>query len=412
MRLFLSLLSLLLFFGNAAFAQPDSRRAELKDSLAAAKDKKLIVSVLPFVSSGPTTGFLYGISASLAKYFGPVSTTHLSTAAFGAIRTAKNQTFFTFKSTVFSKDDDWYLMGDWRYLNHDIPNWGLGTGPSSQKLASSTGFNYTDDMWSTPISVNQQIAYTHIRFHETVMKRVKQSSFFVGAGYKLDIHNDINDKILDLNAQPPVITSHYAYSIANGFDPERYALSSITIDAVYDTRDNSANAYTGRYANISERISPELLGSSKSSSSLWLEYRDYLSLSKVNPRHLLAFWAYGHFLTSGTPGYLDLAASGFDQYSRSARPYTQGRFRGQNLVYAETEYRFPIINRCGGVLFLNGSTASNKDANINLFDYVDPGYGFGLRWMLNKKSRTNVTIEYGFGKYGATGLIFNLGETF
>jgi len=401
----------MLFICNDTYGQSDSGKPGTKDSLANAKERKLIISVLPFVSSGPTTGFLYGVSASLAKYFGPTATTHLSTAAFGAIRTAKNQTFFTFKSTVFTKDDDWYLMGDWRYLNHDIPNWGLGTGPSSQKLASN-GFNYSDDMWSAPISANQQIAYTHIRFHETVMKRIKRSAFFVGAGYRLDIHKDINDQILDLNAQPPVITSHYAYSVSNGFDPERYALSSISIDAVYDTRDNSANAYTGRYANISERISPELLGSSKSSSSLWLEYRDYLSLSAANPRHLIAFWTYGSFLTSGTPGYLDLAASGFDQYSRSARPYTQGRFRGQNLVYAETEYRFPIVNRWGGVLFLNGSTASNKDANIRLFDYVDPGYGLGLRWMVNRKSRTNVTIEYGFGKYGATALVFNLGETF
>ena len=62
--------------------------------------------------------------------------------------------------------------------------------------------------------------------------------------------------------------------------------------------------------------------------------------------------------------YLILPALSYDQRGRSGRGYTQGRFRGTNLVYSEAEYRFPI-SACGGIIggvvFANLTTASNTD---------------------------------------------------
>jgi hypothetical protein len=406
--------TVLLLISFTYSAQTDSTKlvTSKNDSIQTKDPKKLMVSALPVISSGPTTGFMFGATASLAKYMGDSDKTHMSMASFGIIYTLKKQLFITFKSTVYLKNDSWLLQGDWRYLKNILPNWGLGTGPQSAKLASSNGFEYSDNMWSNPIVKNQELGFNHIRFHEVVMKQIKNSHVFIGGGYRLDIHQKIKDNTLRLDTVPPTITAHYAYSTANGFNPERYVLSSLSIDATYDTRDVSSNPYKGRYANASFRFSPTFLGSSKNSSNLWVEYRDYVSLSNKNPRHLIGFWAFGQFETSGKHGYLDLPATGFDQYSRSARPYTQGRFRGQNLVYLETECRFPIWRSWGGVVYVNGSTVSNHDADINLFTYLDPGYGVGLRWMMNKKARTNICIEYGFGKYGASGFMLNLTETF
>ncbi|WP_276371924.1 BamA/TamA family outer membrane protein [Chryseolinea sp. H1M3-3] len=148
---------------------------------------------------------------------------------------------------------------------------------------------------------------------------------------------------------------------------------------------------------------------------LWLEYRDYLHLSKNRPRHLVGFWTYGWFVTSGKVPYLDLPALGWDQFGRSGRAYTQGRFRGQNLIYNELEYRVPlqkVKDTWGMVVFVNGTTASNTDANIKLFDYYDVGYGAGLRVMINKKSRVNLSIDYAFGHYGAQGFYLGLNEVF
>ena len=112
---------------------------------------------------------------------------------------------------------------------------------------------------------------------------------------------------------------------------------------------------------------------------------------------------------------MDLPAVGWDQFGRSARAYTQGRFRGQDLIYTELEYRFPLQKKkemFGGVVFINGTTATNRDANINLYEYFDIAYGLGLRVMVIKKSRANLTIDYAWGKYGAQGFYFGLNEAF
>ena len=84
-------------------------------------------------------------------------------------------------------------------------------------------------------------------------------------------------------------------------------------------------------------------------------------------------------------------------------------------MYFETEYRFPLQKnkeRFGGVVFVNATTANNKDANINLFEYMDTAYGVGLRVMINMRSRANLNLDYAWGKYGAQGFYFGLNEVF
>jgi outer membrane protein assembly factor BamA len=113
--------------------------------------------------------------------------------------------------------------------------------------------------------------------------------------------------------------------------------------------------------------------------------------------------------------YLDLPAIGWDQFSRSGRGYVQGRFRGEDFAYGEVEYRFPLQRKketLGGVLFVNATSVSGREADINLFEYVNVGYGVGFRVMLDKRARTNFVIDYGLGQYGSNGFYVTLNETF
>jgi outer membrane protein assembly factor BamA len=109
-----------------------------------------------------------------------------------------------------------------------------------------------------------------------------------------------------------------------------------------------------------------------------------------------------------------LPATAYDQRGRSARGYVQGRFRGSNYLYGEAEYRFPI-SRCsgvlGGVVFVNATTADNKAKSLELFEAVRAGYGFGLRVMADKSSRTNFAVDLGFGKQ-SFGFYLAASETF
>ena len=295
---------------------------------------------LPALAVNPTFGFLYGVAASTSMFVGEPSNTRMSTSLGTLTYSTKKQFMFTFKTNVYLPNDNWILLGDWRYFNTSQPTYGLGTGPQSVKLAGQS-IEYQDGMFTKPIDDAQMMEFQYIRFHETVLKKIKKY-MYVGVGYHFDYHYNINDNLLDLDTtggKEPIITSHYAYTKKNEFDLEKYTLSGLSLNAMYDSRDNAATPYDGMYALMTFRYNPTFLGSSQSSSSLWVEFREYLKLTKqAQPSHLLAFWIYGNFQTSGHMPYLDLPALGWDQFGRSGRAYTQGRFRGENVMYSEMEY--------------------------------------------------------------------------
>ena len=416
------LLFFLLAYTTVIFAQNNSEQADSAKVAGKSKKKKkdstprkgkVYFTPLPAIAYNPTTGFLYGVAASTSMFLGDPIDTRMSTSLGSLTYSTKKQLMFTFKSYVYTSGDKWILLGDWRVFDSSQPTYGLGTGPESAKLTSK-GIEYDEGMFSEPIPERQMMKFKYIRFHETALKKSAED-FYMGIGYHLDYHFGIDDELLKL---PDTITSHYAYSVANGFDPEKYLLSGLSLNFIYDSRDNAANPYDGRYAFIAYRYNPEFLGSSKSSSSLWVEYRDYFHVSKKRKRNLIALWTYGNFQTSGVLPYMDLPALGWDQFGRSGRGYTQGRFRGQNLVYAELEYRFFIAgfnfnpDFLGGVLFVNATTASNSYSDIKLFEYIDPAFGIGLRIMVQKSSRVNLAVDYAWGMYGSNGFFFNINETF
>ena len=410
-------ISLLLLLGiTALFAQS-------KDSLKTKNTPQkgdVFFSPLPVIAVNPTFGVMYGLAASTSMFMGDPSNTRMSTSLGTFTYSTKKQLMFTFKTNVYLSQDNWILLGDWRYFNTSQPTYGLGTGPQSTKNAG-TGYEYQDGMFSKPIPDAQLMKFKYIRFHETALKKIRDN-LYVGIGYHFDYHYDISEDLLQTDTtggQTPTYTSHFLYSTEHGFNPGKYTLSGLSFNAMWDSRDNAATPYKGRYALITYRYNPTFLGSDQNSSSLWLEYRDYFNLSKKQqPGHLLAFWIYGSFQTSGNLPYLDLPALGWDQFGRSGRAYTQGRFRGENLMYSELEYRVHILGTkknpdfMGAVAFVNVTTASNKATNIDLFQYIEPGYGVGLRFMMNKTSRTNITLDYAWGAYGAQGLFLNVNETF
>ena len=361
------------------------------DSLSSSQsDRKVNLLLLPVLGSNPATGLMFGVAPSANWLMGPRETTSISNATSSILYTTKNQFIATLKSSILLKDDRWSLIGDYRFFITSQPTFGLGTGPQSSKLVGGDlGIEYDDGLFSQGINDPQFMEFNFFRFHETVMMRISDTRFFTGIGYHLDIHSKINDQLLDLDTIPPAITSHFAYSTSYGFDPTRYITSGISLNASYDTRDNTLTPYEGKYIFLNLRVNPTWLGSTKSSTTLWTEYREYFSLSKKRESNILALWLYGNFQIGGTLPYLDLPALGWDQYGRSGRAYPQGRFRGQHLLYGELEWRFPLQRekeKWSGAVFINATTASNNDANIKLFSYVNPGIGCGVRYTLDTRT--------------------------
>jgi outer membrane protein assembly factor BamA len=241
-----------------------------------------------------------------------------------------------------------------------------------------------------------------------------KKNMYLGFGYHLDGYSKIKDERLRLNPGDTLITSHYGYSKKYGFSTEKYYSSSLHASFVIDTRDNMIMPYKGYFLSLGWRGDLKFLGSAKNASMLNTEWRSYHNLSPRNPAHLIGFWFIGEFSPEGQFPYMTLPATAYDQRSRSARGYTQGRFRGNNYTYGEAEYRFPI-SKCGGiwsgVAFLNATSANNPIQKLALFESIQPGYGLGLRIMLDKATRTNLSLDYGFGKK-SSGFYLAVSETF
>ena len=399
-----------MFAITTSFAQDSS--STKKD---APKSGDIYFSPVPVIGANPAFGFIYGAGAATSWYMGNPKTTKLSSSLAGIAFTTKSQTILTLKSTVFTADNDYIFIGDWRYLNSSQPTWGLGTGPQSAKL-SSAGHEFDDGSLTEGIDDAQMLKFKFIRFYETALKKISDG-LYVGIGLHVDIFSDIEDQLLDLDADTAVVTSYYAYTEFNGFAQDKSTLIGLSLNGMLDTRDNINNPYKGRYAFASIKYNPTFLGSDQNSSSLWLEYRDYFNITPDN-HNIIAVWTWGNFTTSGAQPYMSLPAIGWDQYAKSGEPYAQGRFRGHNMMFAAIEYRKHLIDvnfwphSIGMILYANATTADGGKNGVDLFEYINPGGGVGLRLNLSKKSRTNLGIDYGWGSYGTTGFFLRLNENF
>ena len=366
----------------------------------------LLPAVLPAIGYNPAQGLLFGATGTLGMFLGPAATTTISSVQAVALYSTQSQLTLQMSSTVMTSGNDWELVGDWRFLLFNQQTYGLGTGPQAM---SATG-------------VRQDFDY--VRFHETVYRRLV-GDLYAGVGYKFDRYYAISEPGEDLGAAPPVVGPNRAYSQAFGFDPSAYALSGLTLAALYDSRDSTINPYRGLYGSVGFTVHPTWLGSSQASTGLEAQFRTYLPLGNAVPRDVVAIWLYYRGVTSGTAPYLTLPAVAWDQKNRTGRGYVQGRWRGTQELYGEVEWRFRITSSglLGGVVFLNaqsyaspafqasGPGWSYASDTVGLMQFVRPAGGVGLRFMMNRDSRSNVAVDVAVGE-SSFGVWFNAGEYF
>jgi hypothetical protein len=370
--------------------------------LAQPKPFDFYPSIIPAIGYNPALGFLIGVVSKAGMLLGDPGDTTMSSASLLVLLTSNKQLVLQLGSTILTSRDEWLLIGDWRFLLYNQETYGLSTGTP----LTSTSFSISGWGSTTPIDGGQPMKFDLLRFHQVALRKV-WGNVYVGAGIRLDRYFAIVDESLDLAATSPVVTSHYAYSTYYGFNPGEYTLSGVTVNAVYDSRDSTINAYRGVYAQLACGGFPTWLGSSQGSTMVGVDFRAYLGLSEAVPRNVLAFWLLASGVTSGVQPYLTLPSVGWDAAGTTGRGYVQGRFRGPAGVYAEAEWRFRITDDglLGGAVFANAETFTRpafsystlNEPAVNLFQYVKPAAGFGARVMMSKQSRTNLRVDFAWG---------------
>ena len=336
-------------------------------------------SVIPALGYTLETEFVVSLTGNVA--FRTDSLTHISTISTNIGYTQNRQFTFPIESEIWTKNNEYSLVGDYRFYKYPQSTYGLGTNAN--------------------IKNEDPMDYIYFRFHEIVLKNIV-GNFFAGGGYIVDYH-------VGVTHQGPVNGAASDYS---AYGPQAKTISSgVSFQLLYDTRENSIYPDDGSYASLQFRDNRTFFGSSSNWRSLIIDLRKYFKFPEGTD-NVLALWSYDWLTLTGKPPYLDLPATGWDPYASTGRGYIQGRFRGAQEVYAEAEYRFKITRNglFGGVVF--GNAQSFSGAPGTPLQSIQPGYGTGLRIKLNKLSKTNIDIDYGFGRQGSRGLFINVGELF
>ena len=347
--------------------------------------------VAPTIASKPSTGLSAGLNTNLAFYSGDEKTTHISSLSGGLRVSQKKQVLSGVRINMFTADDRWFIQGDNRLSWTSQTTYGLGAD-------------------TIPLGIGtENLKYNALKVYETAYHHVG-NHFFAGVGLNVSTHANIRpgDGVLSSFDQ----SAYAAYNERHGFDDQQQTSGGASLGLLYDSRDNGINAQRGWLASAAVRTFFDgFLGGDSTWQQITVDVRTYRALTH-DGRQRLAFWFMSDNVVSGTAPYLDLPATGSD--GRSARGYTDGRYRGQHLVYGEMEYRTTLTSNglLGAVAFLNTTSVDDVDAGKKLFDDFAPAAGFGLRVLLNKHSRTNLTADYGWGKDGSRGLYLGIQEAF
>jgi hypothetical protein len=347
------------------------------------------VAFAPSIGSKPSTGLNAGISGNVAFFRGDPQTTHISSLTAGLKISVKDQTLGGIRFSMFTRDDRWFLQGDNRLQWTSLDTYALGA--------------------TAPQADAENAKFDLFRFYDTAYRNVRPG-LFVGLGLNVSAHSNIRPGAGTLPAWDQ--SAYVAYTEKHGFAADRQTSSGASVAVLYDTRDNAINAERGVLASASYRTYfSGFLGGDSTWQELNLDARTYRKLTR-DGRNKLAFWFLGDLVTGGTAPYLDLPATATPE--RSARGYGEGRYRGEHLLYGEMEYRGTLTKSglVGFVAFLNTTTVDNTETGEKLFEAYAPGAGFGLRLLLNKRSRTNLCTDYGWGKDGSRGFYLAIQEAF
>lgn len=351
------------------------------DTTSNTKISKTDWAILPIAGYTTNNGFVGSLAFSIGiQNQNPlIAKPKISSILTNINYTSYRQTIIPLQANIWSKNENYNYNVDWKYVDYPSYIW---------------GFKETENP-ETGMLIN----FSSIKLHQSILKRVYKN-WYLGAGYYFDSFWNVYPK----EELSPTENKHF-----NEMLNKKSTSSSLVFRVMYDSRENQINSKQGSYLSATLRNSAKAYGSNENWNSLSIDYRKYVNFPR-NSQNTLAFWLMGWYNTAHKSPYFLLPSSGWDDAQNTARGTMQGRYRGAKMNYLETEYRFGILKNglLGAVLFANAQTFPEQGAVSFKNPYL--GAGFGFRVKINKRSSTNICLDFGFGQKRSINT--NVGEVF
>lgn len=205
-------------------------------------------------------------------------------------------------------------------------------------------------------------------------------------------------------------TAMYDYVRASGIErPDLYpgiggstSCAAVGLSLVYDSRDVLTNPHRGARIALSHVFRPRCIGNTCTFSTTDIAASCY---GRVWKGGILAAELRGVFNRGDTPWAMMALLGG----SNSMRGYYEGRYRDKNKLEAQAELRQHVWRRNGITAWVGAGNVFGRFGEIRA-QHILPNYGIGYRWEFKKD--VNVRLDYGFGRSGQSGFLFNINEAF
>jgi outer membrane protein assembly factor BamA len=329
--------------------------------------------LLPLITKSIETDWSFGIaSVATFKISKTDSISRTSNIEALALYSLKKQFVAAINGTQYFKHEQLILNEQISYSSFPDKFWGIG----KNTLATA----------EESYSFQQYYIYAHL------MKNLG-NHFFIGA--LAEFQNVMQVK----------------YEQGGLFDKENiagrngYHSAGLGVSFTYDKRNHAFAPEKGLFAQVFFTGYESFFGSDYNFFNAVVDIRKYITTYK---KQVLALQLYTLNNIGNDIPIRNLAALGG---ANTMRGFYSGRYRDNDVLVVQSEYRVPVYGRFGLAAFAGiGGVANNlKDYAINDFKY---SFGGGLRIALSKSERLNLRIDYGVAQGGKNGLYFQIGEAF
>lgn len=341
---------------------------------------------LPLIYYTPETRLAYGVAATATFRFGrdmaflrsdssrqARAAVRPSQVTLGFAYTQNRQILFYLPFQIFYDQDNYYVNGEAGYYRYSYYFFGVGQQEVSRELY---GVNFPR---------------IRINAFRRISPSMNRGKIYAGIRYQYEDYQ--------------VTSVEPGGLLASGTVPGGLGsrLSGAGLGLFYDSRNAIFFPSKGLVADIAYLNQHQLLGSNVRFDRYTADVSSYHALSS----HAILALNYFVSFTAGVAPFNALSLLGG---TRRMRGYYEGRYRDQNAALLQSELRFDLYKRLGGVIFGSVGILGNSQS---VLQPTEPklAYGAGLRFTVNRRDHINIRLDYGLGRQ-SSGFYLTIGEAF
>ncbi len=315
---------------------------------------------LPAIAYSKVTGLELGLAGLYSFYSDRKDTLTRSSNFTGlATFTTKKQANFSLKADIWSPKNIYHYTGEIRYRNFPFKFYGIG-----DKTIEADEDNITQNLFRLT----------------SELEKLLLKNYYGGVNVSFENYSFKDRETGGIYTTNPFI-----------LDKDGGKVLFFGLSQIFDSRNTNTYTTKGLYLKLNYSYAPDFFKDENFTGSLIkADARSFNSLSK---KTVLGFNAvYQSLRGESAPFYL-LPQFGSDLIMRG---YYTGRYRNENLLALQTEFRYRFIPRLGAAAFFGMGTSYSKNS-FKLGD-LKPSYGGGLRYFFDVERGMNVRFDYALGE--------------